>query len=208
MKVHWKYVFFILNVYFIAKADNSNSRFLAKRDNSTFHVLELKKKTLHNLCNLLRWQCRCLANIVVVIINCMDVITQSISLHCNALFLQGSMKTSQLLFSFFTLKKISQVHQVCRNDPSSITFSQLWWNSSQLARLFKVKVAMSPDQNTACWYFLMRSTWIQIRLNSRHISHQKGYLFSIKMKKIIEKFKITCLTVYWLGLVVVRALLY
>ncbi len=82
----------------------------------------------------------------------MDVITQSISLHCNALFLQGSMKTSQLLFSFFTLKKISQVHQVCRNDPSSITFSQLWWNSSQLACLFKVKVAMSPDQNTAHWF--------------------------------------------------------
>ncbi len=37
--------FYILNVYFIAKADNSNSRFLAKGDNSTFHVLDLKKNT-------------------------------------------------------------------------------------------------------------------------------------------------------------------
>ncbi len=65
------------------------------------------------------------------------------------------MKTFQLLFSFFALKKISQVHQVHRNYPSSITFSQLWWNSSQLARLFKVKVALSPDLNTACWFARM-----------------------------------------------------
>ncbi len=68
--------------------------------------------------------------------------------HCNALLLQGSVKTFQLLFSFYALKKISQVHQVRRNYTSSITFSQLWWNSSQLAHLFKVKVALSPDLNT------------------------------------------------------------
>ncbi len=75
--------------------------------------------------------------------------------HCNTLLFQGSMKTFQLLFSFYALKKISQVHQVRRNDPSSITFSQLWRNSSQLARLFKVKVALSPDLNTARWFAKM-----------------------------------------------------
>ncbi len=42
-----------------------------------------------------------------------------------------------------------------QNYPSSITFSQLWWNSSQLARLFKVKVALSPDLNTAHWFAKM-----------------------------------------------------
>ncbi len=71
---------------------------------------------------------------------------------CNTLLLQGSVKTFQLLFSFFALKKISQVHQVCRNYPFSITFSQLWWNSSQIARLFKVKVALSPNLKTVCWF--------------------------------------------------------
>ncbi len=71
--------------------------------------------------------------------------------HCNALLSQGSMKTFQLLFSFYALKKISQVHQVWRNYPSSSTLSALT-NSSQLARLFKVKVALSPDLNTALWF--------------------------------------------------------
>ncbi len=71
--------------------------------------------------------------------------------HCNTLLLQGSMKPFQLLFSFYSLK-ISQVHQVHWNYPSSITFSQVWRNSSQLARLFKVKVALSPDLNTARWF--------------------------------------------------------
>ncbi len=75
--------------------------------------------------------------------------------HCNVLLLQCSVKMFQLLFSFYALKKISQVHQVCRNYPSSITFSQLWRNSSQLARLFKVKVALSPDLNTAHWFAKM-----------------------------------------------------
>ncbi len=65
--------------------------------------------------------------------------------HCNALHFQASMKTFELLFSFFALKKISQVHQVHRNDPSSITFSQLWWNSSQLARLFKCSLVTWPE---------------------------------------------------------------
>ncbi len=68
--------------------------------------------------------------------------------HCNTLLLQGSMKPFQLLFSFYSLK-ISQVHQVRWNYPSSITFSQVWRNSSQLSLLFKVKVALSPDLNTA-----------------------------------------------------------
>ncbi len=75
--------------------------------------------------------------------------------HCNALLLQGYVKTFQLLFSFYALKKISQVHQVRRNYPSSITFSQLWPNSSQLARLFKVTVALSPDLNTVRWFAKM-----------------------------------------------------
>ncbi len=44
-------------------------------------------------------------------------------------------------------RKISQVHY-----PSSIAFSQLWRNSFQLARLFKVKVALSPDLNTVHWF--------------------------------------------------------
>ncbi len=83
----------------------------------------------------------------------MDVIytqyTELFPHHCNTLLLQGSVKTFPLLFSFYALKKISQVHQVYRNYPSSITFSQLWRNSSQLARLFKVKVALSPDLNKA-----------------------------------------------------------
>ncbi len=80
--------------------------------------------------------------------------TELLPHHCNALLLQGSMKTFQLLFSFFVLK-ISQVHQVCLNYPSSVTFSQLWRNSSQLARLFKVKAALSPDLNTVCWFAKM-----------------------------------------------------
>ncbi len=39
----------------------------------------------------------------------------------------------------------------------SITFSQLWRNSSQLAHLFKVKVALSPYLNTAHWFTTMAS---------------------------------------------------
>ncbi len=42
------FFFYILKVYYIAKADNSNSCFLAKSDNSTFPVLELKKNTCLN----------------------------------------------------------------------------------------------------------------------------------------------------------------
>ncbi len=72
--------------------------------------------------------------------------------HCNVLLSQGSVKTFMPLFSFFALKKISEVHQ---NYPSSITFSPLWWNSSQLARLFKVKVALSHDLNTVLWFARM-----------------------------------------------------
>ncbi len=78
----------------------------------------------------------------------MDVIytqyTELFPHHCNTL----------LLFSFYALTNISPV-QVHRNYPSSMTFSQLWRNSSQLARLFKVKVALSPDLNTACWFAKM-----------------------------------------------------
>ncbi len=38
--------------------------------------------------------------------------TEIFSHHCNMLLLQGSVKTFQLLFSFFALKKISQIHQI------------------------------------------------------------------------------------------------
>ncbi len=135
---------------------------------STFHVLELKK-ILFNLCNLFRWQCRSLTNIGVIIDYGYDYM-QYMELfphHCIALLLLVSVKTFQLLFSFFVLKKISQVQQVCWNDPSSITFSSVSLrleysivfafsrNSSQLARLFKVKVALSPDLNTAHWFARM-----------------------------------------------------
>ncbi len=93
--------------------------------------------------------------------------------HCNALLSQGSVKTFMPLFSFFALKKISQVH---RNDPSSITFSQLWWNSSQLARLLKVKVALSHDLNTALWFARMdlsASVQIQqVHLSASAVKHE------------------------------------
>ncbi len=51
--------------------------------------------------------------------------TELFPYHCNELLFQGSMKMFQLLFSFYDLKKISKVHQIRRNDPSSITLSQL-----------------------------------------------------------------------------------
>ncbi len=63
--------------------------------------------------------------------------------YCNVLPLQGS---NEKAFIFLYALMISRVH---RNYPSSITFSQLWQNSSQLARLFKMKVALSPELNTA-----------------------------------------------------------
>ncbi len=47
-------------------------------------------------------------------------------------------KGFRFYFSFYTLKNISRVNQVCWNYPSSITFSQLWRNSSQVAHLFEV----------------------------------------------------------------------
>ncbi len=68
---------------------------------------------------------------------------------------------------------ISQVHQVSQNYPSSIPFSQLW-NSSQLARLLKVNVALSPDLNTACWF-------AKIDL-SASVQKQKGCLSASAVK--------------------------
>ncbi len=78
-------------------------------------------------------------------------------------------------FLFYALKNISLV-QVHRNYPSSITFSQLWWNSSQLACLFKVKVALSPDLNTACWFAkIYLSAFVhklQGRLSASAVKHE------------------------------------
>ncbi len=107
--------------------------------------------------------------------------------HWNALLLQGSVKTFQLLFSFYALKKISKAHQVHRNYPSSITFSQLWWNFSQLACLFNVKVALSPDLNTAHWFakidFSASVQKQQVYLSDSAVLHENlsiGFLLHIK----------------------------
>ncbi len=80
----------------------------------------------------------------------------------------------KLLFSFYALKKISQVH---RNYPSLITFSQLWRNSSQLAHLFKVKVALSPDLNTARWFAKMDL--------SASVQKQQGHLLASAVKLVM-----------------------
>ncbi len=110
--------------------------------------------------------------------------------QCNTLHLQGSVKMFLLLFSFFALKKISQVHQVRRNYPSSITFSQLWWNSSQLARLFKVKVALSADLNTARWFAKMDL--------SASVQKQQGRLSASAVKcELAMPWKWTILAFFW-----------
>ncbi len=142
--------FYILKVCFIAKADNS-----------TFHVLEFKKHWF-NLCNLIRWQCRCLTNVVVVvIIDCMVVITRNTQSFSLTIVTRCFCKAPWKRFSFYFpfslwrryhrfIKFIEIIH------PRSLC--QLWWNYSQLARLFKVKafqIALSPDLNTARWFARM-----------------------------------------------------
>ncbi len=115
--------------------------------------------------------------------------------QCKALLSQGSMKTFELLFYFFVLKKISQVHQVRRYYPSSITFSQLWRNSSQLARLFKVKVALSPDLNTVLWFAKIDlSASVHklqgcLLLNSQCLESGQYRLFRVQMWRIMLFFK-------------------
>ncbi len=101
--------------------------FLAKADNSTLHVLE-KKKHLFNLCNLLRWQCRCLTNVVfAVIINCMDMITcntQSFSLtivlrcFCKALWKRFSFN-----FPFLPWRRYNRFKFVEMIHPRSLLVS-------------------------------------------------------------------------------------
>ncbi len=170
--------FYILKFGFIAKADHSNFSWQKQINPHFIFYMSLKKKHSFNLCDLLRWQCWCLANIVVVvIINCMDVITrntQSFSLTIvTCCFCKAPWKRFSFYFTFFALKKISQVHQVCRNYLSSITFSQLWWNSSQLARLFKVKVALYL--NTAHWFTKMAL--------SASVQKQQGRLLASAVKR-------------------------
>ncbi len=69
-----------------------------------------EKEHSFNLCNLLRWQCRHLTNIVVII-DCIfffrlygcdytQYTEQFFPHHCNVLLLQGIVKDFQLLFSF------------------------------------------------------------------------------------------------------------
>ncbi len=124
--------------------------------------------------------------------------------YCIALLLLVSVKTFQLLFSFFVLKKISQVQQVCWNDPSSITFSSVSLrleysivfafsrNSSQLARLFKV--ALSPDLNTVHWFARMDfcskttralvSVYLQWNVNSRCLESGQYRLLCLKVFRV------------------------
>ncbi len=150
--------------------------------------------------------------------------TELLPHHCNVLLFQGSMKTFQHLFSFCALKKISQVHQVCRNYPSLITFNQLWRNSSQLVHPFKVNVALSPDLKAACWFakiYLLASVqkqqrrlsasavkceiampwkWtIQAFLRIMHLHNAKSVIFSVAFisfcKRTLHIFVYVCLCV-------------
>ncbi len=64
--------------------------------------------------------------------------------YCNALLSQGPVKTFQLLFSFFTLKKISQVHQVLRPRALLLSFDE-----APLSASSQSESSLSPDLNTA-----------------------------------------------------------
>ncbi len=106
--------------------------------------------------------------------------------HCNSLLFQGSMKTFQVLFSFYALKKISQVHQVCQNYPSLITFSQLWRNSSQLACLFKVKVAKNwlIGNKDPCWLLRWNAN-LRCLENGQYRLFKKN-MFRVQMALYVE----------------------
>ncbi len=101
--------------------------------------------------------------------------------QCKALLSQGSMKTFELLFYFLI---------------SSITFTQLWRNSSQLARLFKVKVALSPDLNTVLWFAKIdlsasvHKLQVCLLLNSQCLESGQYRLFRVQMWRIMLFFKV------------------
>ncbi len=103
-------------------------------------------------------------NIVVVIKNSMDVIT------CN---------TQSFSLTIVTLcfrKAPWKVHQVRQNYPSSITFSQLWQNSSQLARLFKVIYAQQSAHLYT--YIHILYTYIIYKIQGKNLNTvEKKYNF-------------------------------
>ncbi len=71
--------------------------------------------------------------------------------HCNTLLSQGPWKRFSFYFPLRPEEDITGSSKLSILDH----FSQLWRNSSQLVRLFKVKAALSPDLNTACWFAKM-----------------------------------------------------
>ncbi len=82
---------------------------------------------MFNLCNLLRWQFRCLTNVVVVvIIDCMDE-TQGFSLtFVSCCFFKVPWKHFSFIFLLRHEEDITGSSRFIRNDPPSITFSQIW----------------------------------------------------------------------------------
>ncbi len=117
---------YVLKVCFIAKADNSNSPFLAKAANSTFHVLEFRKHWF-NLCYVFRWS-RCLTDVVVVIINCMDVITrdtQSFSFTIvTRCFLKDPWKHLCLYFPFSPWKRYHRFIEIIHPRSLLVSFDE------------------------------------------------------------------------------------
>ncbi len=111
---------------FIAKADNSNRAFLAKAANSTFHVLEFRKHWF-NLCNVFRWS-RCLTDVVVVIINCMDVITrdtQSFSFTIvTCCFLKDPWKHLCLYFPFLPWRRYQRFIKIIHPRSLLVRFDE------------------------------------------------------------------------------------
>ncbi len=74
--------------------------------------------------------------------------------HCNTLLSQGPWKRFSFYFPLRPEEDITG-SSCCLKLSILDHCSQLWRNSSQLARLFKVKAALSPDLNTARWFAKM-----------------------------------------------------
>ncbi len=143
--------FNILKVCFIAKEDNSNSRF--------FWQKQITPHLMFHRFNL-RWQCRSLTNfVVVVIINCMDMIThntQSISLTIvTRCFCKVPLNGFSFYFPFSPWRRYHRFIKYVEMIHPRSSFSQFWRNSSQLACLFKGRVALAADLNTARWFAKM-----------------------------------------------------
>ncbi len=88
----------------------------------------------------------------------MDVITHNTRIFSLTIVTQLLCKALWKRFSFyFPFTPWRRYHRFIKFveiiHPRSL--SQLWRNSSQLARLFKLNVALSPDRNTARWFARM-----------------------------------------------------